>query len=384
MYFRNFIAVLLLISASLTVLAEVPPMISYQGRLTDASGDPVVDGLYILEFKIYGSEDGSDLLWSSDQQKVDIVGGLFRYDLGSNTPFPNSLFSSAGERYLSVVFGEEPESDTRIKFVANAYALQATIAADLVCTSCVAGSELVDDAVTASKLAANAVSGYNVADGSLSVLDILDNVGVARSYSSSCDLSDGDLTAIDSVTITVPAPGYVLTLANCMVEMRPNASTLKLGNARFALDTYVHASMTSISAVVGYSNDVMSSVNYQWHNVCFTKLFEAGAPGDYQYYFLGDQGYDSGSVEVRWSVLTAIYIPSLYGDASTFVSDLSGYEGLDAEPVSFEDNTAPEGRAVTGHVVDLRQLEANALRKRLEAEVAENELLRAKLKAAGD
>ena len=384
MSLRMALTALIILAGGLTAVAEVPQIISYQGRLTDASGDPVADDLYIMEFLIYGSEAGSDLLWSSYEQKVDVAGGLFEYQLGSNTPFPKGLFTSAGERYLTVVVGTEPEGTPRVRLVANPYALQAvnadtaivatvaTVAADLNCTQCVGTSQLENNAVTGSK----------VDNGSLSSLDLLDNAGVATSYRSSCDLYDTQVTAIDSVGISVPASGYVLITVNGMVQMRPSASSLKLGNARFLVYQFVPASLPLIDAVVGYSNEVQTTSSYQWQNVSFTKTYSVSGAGDYWYYFLGDQGFDSGSVEIRYARLTAVYVPASYGITESTVMDPSGFDM--SRQVTYTDETSPDRPTVTDHVVDLRELEIEALRKRLEAEEAESELLKARLESVGD
>ena len=381
MRFCIALATILILGSCLVALAEVPQIISYQGRLTDASGEPVGDDLYILEFRIYGSEAGADLLWSSAEQKVDIAEGLFTYNLGSNTPFPKELFTTAGERYLAIVVSGEPESTPRIRLVAGPYSLQASVASDLECYECITSTELDDDAVTASKLANNAVLGSNVIDGSLSALDLLDNVGLATSFESSVTIQN-DVTTIDSVIISVPAPGYVLIIASGWLEMLPTYSHL-LGNARFTVVTRADY-MYLIDVVVGYANRVMSSTTYEWHNLCFSKVFEADTAGYYRYYFNGDRGYDSGTVNIRYVRMTAAYVPLLYGGTDKMVADGSGYDLTEAETVTYTDNTSPDGATVTGHVVDLRQFEVNALRKRLEAEKAENELLRARLKSAGN
>ena len=48
--------IIILMIASMSV-AEVPQMINYQGRLTDATGDPVADGSYNIVFRIYDRAD---------------------------------------------------------------------------------------------------------------------------------------------------------------------------------------------------------------------------------------------------------------------------------------------------------------------------------------
>ena len=59
------------------VAAQVPSVMNYQGRLTDntPSQDPITDILPI-EFRIYGSAMGQDLVWSESWGAVDVVDGV--------------------------------------------------------------------------------------------------------------------------------------------------------------------------------------------------------------------------------------------------------------------------------------------------------------------
>ena len=47
------IATLILMLISSIALADVPPMINYQGKLLQPSGAPVADGTYPMTFAIY-------------------------------------------------------------------------------------------------------------------------------------------------------------------------------------------------------------------------------------------------------------------------------------------------------------------------------------------
>jgi Chaperone of endosialidase len=103
-------------------LAEVPHLISYQGRLTDSNGAPVPDGSYSVKFKVYGSPAGNDSLWWSNFETLEVTDGLFHYQLGSTNPFPNDLFSVDTARYLAIQINGEPEMIPRTKLVSVPYA----------------------------------------------------------------------------------------------------------------------------------------------------------------------------------------------------------------------------------------------------------------------
>ena len=89
----------------------MPGEISYQGRLTD-NARPVpspVDGVLPMEFGIYGSPFGNDILWEESWDAVPVDNGIFNVMLGSNgSPLPSSLFANHSELYLEV----EVDGDT--------------------------------------------------------------------------------------------------------------------------------------------------------------------------------------------------------------------------------------------------------------------------------
>ncbi len=107
--------------------AAVPGTISYQGRLTDDAGQPITDSREI-KFKIYGSSSGDDSLWSSGFQTIDVINGLFKYDLGSNVPLPAGLFSGDDSRYLGITVETDAEIVPRTRFIAVPYSHHAASA----------------------------------------------------------------------------------------------------------------------------------------------------------------------------------------------------------------------------------------------------------------
>ncbi len=76
-----------------------PDPISFQGNLSDQTGDPVPDGSYSMTFGIWDSETGGNLLWS-ETQAVEVTGGAYNVSLGSVNPLGLDIFGIINPEYL--------------------------------------------------------------------------------------------------------------------------------------------------------------------------------------------------------------------------------------------------------------------------------------------
>jgi len=79
-------AALLLSLADPPAGATVPSTTSFQGVLTDGSGNPVPDGTHALAFAIYNVSGGGSALWTETQAGVPMTKGTFSVTLGSVNP----------------------------------------------------------------------------------------------------------------------------------------------------------------------------------------------------------------------------------------------------------------------------------------------------------
>lgn len=104
--------------------ADVPELINYQGRLTDASGDPLDDGVYDLMFTIYDDSAVGSALWTSGPQPVQVTNGLFTYRLGSASPLLPSVFGDSA-LWLGIAVDGDPETTPRTRLTSVPYACQA-------------------------------------------------------------------------------------------------------------------------------------------------------------------------------------------------------------------------------------------------------------------
>ena len=125
-HFVVFFSVIMIIMVCLAgVFGATPGTISYQGRLTDDSGQPVADGDYQVTFNIYSLSSGGDTLWTSGARTINLANGLFNYLLGSHIPLPEGLFAAGADRWLGITVNGNPEYSPRVKMAAVPYSFQA-------------------------------------------------------------------------------------------------------------------------------------------------------------------------------------------------------------------------------------------------------------------
>ncbi|NOZ09243.1 MAG: collagen-like protein [FCB group bacterium] len=102
---------------------SVPPLLDYQGSLTDDAGDPVT-GSVSITFSIYALETGGSALWSETQNPVVVSAGLFHILLGSVNPLPEGLFNSP-DRWIGINVNGDGEMTPRTRIASTPYALVA-------------------------------------------------------------------------------------------------------------------------------------------------------------------------------------------------------------------------------------------------------------------
>ncbi|MFQ5641432.1 MAG: tail fiber domain-containing protein [bacterium] len=116
-----YLSVLLLLLAAQFSRGQIPQTISYQGVLTDAEGNPVVDGDYTLTFKLYETATDGTPLWT-EQQTVTVSNGLFNAILGKT-----ALLDRPFDRpyWLEIAVNGGDPLEPRIEMTASAYSFNA-------------------------------------------------------------------------------------------------------------------------------------------------------------------------------------------------------------------------------------------------------------------
>jgi hypothetical protein len=110
---------LCLLLVSIKIEAQPPNTISYQGVLTDGSGNIVADGNYNLTFKLYDVATSGAALWQ-ELQSVNITKGIFNVNLGSVSPLTIPFDKPY---WLGITVQSGSELAPRIELTSSAYSL---------------------------------------------------------------------------------------------------------------------------------------------------------------------------------------------------------------------------------------------------------------------
>ncbi len=108
--------------------SSVPQTLTYQGFLSDASGNPIKDGKYAVTFSIYSSSTGSTALWS-ERLAVETQNGIFSTTLGNITPVGNVI--DTPPLFLGIQVESDSELRPRQELTSVPFAIQAGNAATL-------------------------------------------------------------------------------------------------------------------------------------------------------------------------------------------------------------------------------------------------------------
>ena len=154
---------MLIILSAVSLYAQIPRTISYQGVLTDSSGNPKPDGSYSFTFSLYETATGGSPVWS-EIKTLNVKKGLFSTALGDQTIFPNSLKFDK-PYWLGIKVANEPELTPRVALTSTGYSFTSDMA-------------------------------LNVADGKVvkSINNLKDNVTIEGSGGTSVNTSGNNIT----------------------------------------------------------------------------------------------------------------------------------------------------------------------------------------------
>ena len=130
------------------LIADISQVISYQGRVTDSGGTPVVDGSYQMTFRIMDAPAGGSVLWNSGNQSIPVSNGVFNVLLGES-PQPTLNLSFDEDYWLLVTF-EGTNQTPRQRMASSGYSYMAS--------GLVAGTEVIGSVETDTKAAIKATN----------------------------------------------------------------------------------------------------------------------------------------------------------------------------------------------------------------------------------
>jgi len=101
--------------------ADIPQIITYQGRVTDTTGDIVPNGDYDMKFVIYDDPTAGAILWNSGTLTVSVTGGIFSVHLGKSPQPPISLSFDEDYWIEVVIDGDDQSPRTQLGSVGYSY-----------------------------------------------------------------------------------------------------------------------------------------------------------------------------------------------------------------------------------------------------------------------
>jgi len=142
------------------VLSEIPRIMTYQGRLTNSEGAPVV-GFENMVFTLYNDSIDGTPLWTETQFDIPLdSNGLFNVIIGDTNSIPDSVFNISNI-WLSVkITHEQDEISPRTKLASVAYSFN---------------SLKSDTSGFAEVIADNSVTSSKIQDGTINFSDIGQN-----------------------------------------------------------------------------------------------------------------------------------------------------------------------------------------------------------------
>ncbi len=109
--------VVMLVVVGISWAQSAPQLLNYQGRLTNAAGQPLADGTTVdLTFAFYGVESGGTAYLTVLQEDVVVNGGIYNVLIGSGTITPGTETSLAAvfQKHSEVWMGVKVDIDAEM------------------------------------------------------------------------------------------------------------------------------------------------------------------------------------------------------------------------------------------------------------------------------
>ncbi|UCD62549.1 MAG: hypothetical protein JSW34_07205 [Candidatus Zixiibacteriota bacterium] len=245
---------------AVSALAQSPPTLMYQGKLTDANIDPITTATEVT-FRVWDAQDGSGVeLWAEVQSVTPNAQGVFTVELGAVTPFPPGLFDGS-VRFLSMTVTGDDEMLPRQPITSVPYSLSAQVP------------------------------------------------GFANSFKNYYNLSSSSLMVPDTLEVLVPGPGHLIVEATGFMYQGKQTSLSSWVEVH--IDT-----MSTGSDFWAYAYNYLSSsliAGSYYDNFAITRVVPADTAGTYTFYLTTYRSANASSASVSQLNFKAVYYPSHIG-----------------------------------------------------------------------
>jgi len=142
---RSLTCLLTLALVAGVVQAQIPQLLSYQGKLLDDLGAPVPDGPVAMEFRFYDACTGGNLLLTDTHDTVQTRDGIYGVLLGGGTLTPGlesdllSIFGNYDLICLGVTVVGDVEMVPRQQIVSSGFAMRSAFSDGIAPGSAIVG-----------------------------------------------------------------------------------------------------------------------------------------------------------------------------------------------------------------------------------------------------
>jgi hypothetical protein len=222
-------------------------------------------------------------------------------------------------------------------------------------------------------------SSVQLPDSAIDAREILDEPGIASSQVTSSIALACATSNLTSVTITIPAAGYIIVDGRCNAETFTTTGGSVGGEVGISESPAVLGANPSLAV---FGQQLPSGGSYYIdYPVSTYRIFFKNA-GTYTFYLnaskLGNCAGSFSSVVSNY-MIKATYMTTSYGTVATVVSGGEQENFSTSAPVQLTD-VSGKLTGETAYHVDLRELELKAARLRADAEAAQRQLAEARLK----
>lgn len=431
----TLLAVLLLTSLVLGQVS-VPNLINFQGRLTDASGNPVADGSHTVNFTLWTLPSGGSNVWTENTSQTT-SGGLFTHQLGSVTALPEQLFQNYDSLFLQIQ-ADGQTITPRIKLTSTPYTrLANNLEVGSTSTPGVvafntnpsnhnfniygddglpniqtggtgfgeiwlndsdpsndrgvalgaypsSGGALYlgdDGGVTRISLDAGNTGNASVIlpNDAINAAEMFNEPGISASNPNAIiDLSSTTtMEDLAVTTLTIPTDGYIVVRGSGYLFA---FGTTGVNEAVLQIDETAGGSTTFPYITIAGESSYPTTGNYFDPFTAERVYFKTA--GSYTFRLEAKQNFaTTGTTRIVFPRVVATFFPTSYGSVSAFVSSSEASSFENAASVTSSGSTGVEGStSQISYQVDLRELELKAAKAEAEAKKARLELMEARLK----
>jgi hypothetical protein len=308
--------------------AQIPGTISFQGVLTDTSGIPKPDGVYLLTFRLYETPAGGSPVWS-EQNSISVDKGLFSHSLGSiNTFSPSVEFDKP--YWLTIEISGESELTPRIPLTSSPYSFS-SVRSRFADTSFVAVTTISDTLWQTS---------------GLNIFRLNGNVGLGKIPSSKLDV-DGTIKGTTLQMTTGSGNGKFLLssdndgLAGWSNRLLQNSSNIVILGSLGINDSTPRAPLHIVNSLTGFNPIATRNAIFE-NNGGVNLALRSNETGRMEIFFERPVGFSGASIRLQDSTL--IFSRFRYTSNNTTTSSSRFY--MDLVNSRFGIGRVPEANAL--------------------------------------